>query len=330
MQMAKGAKTILKILGALYVAFLVLLFVQHFHRQEKYVLPALPVLACDVDAVTDAQMTGELLPAAVTDPVEMRWHRFEGPLRSRSQLAGLKKMGVRRFLAFEGDAAKDARAFVARHIRLRAPVKDPSTGEVIVDRGYLIHYRELALLMNAGYGGRDVVVEGRGTIVQINATTAFVILNFLLLVALLYAFLWEPLTRAMDARAARIQEDMNRAQSQRQKAEQLRARYESAMSRAHIEAEDLKHRKLKEAVEEGDRVIKRSKRDANRMMEDARKQIRAEFIEARKRLRAEVAHISIAIAERILKREIDRQKHHQTIQEFLAELEVEDEKQTGA
>lgn len=323
MRFKPANKMLLKIIGLAYLAFVVLLFVQHFLGRELYPLPQIRVEEVDLTRADAKDITArKVLPAAVLEPQDMLWYRFRAPFKSEQDVEEVKKKGVRRILVFPPEAQKSALSVTKLSMRLTQsiPIVHNKNTITSLPAGIILDYRELALLIYGGYAGKKIPVAGKGSLMDINATAGFVILNFLILVVLLHGFLWDPLMRVLDERARRVQEDLNTARLERQKAEELRQRYENALAQAHIEADDIKYRKLKEAATQGEKLLAKAREDAHRIIEDARKQVKAEYLEAQKRLRREVAELAVSIAKKILEREIDEEEHHKLVARFIKEM----------
>jgi len=316
-------KTLLKIVGVAYIAFIVLLFVQVFWGRGLYPLPEIAVEVVDLQRSDDESlMRRQVLPAAVLEPADLLWHRFKTPLKKKEDVEELRRLGVRRLLVFPLESQKAAASVTKMGLKLAESFRIEEAGREIttIPAGVTLDYRELALLQFGGYGGRKISVTGKGSLMDINVTAGFVILNFLILVLVLHGLLWDPLMKVLDERTRRVQEDLNTARLERQKAEELRQRYENALAQAHLEADDIKYRKLKEAAAQGEKIIAKAREDARRLLDDAKKQVEAEYIEAQKRLRREAAALAVSIAKKILEREIDEAKHHEIVTRFIEEM----------
>jgi F-type H+-transporting ATPase subunit b len=172
-------------------------------------------------------------------------------------------------------------------------------------------------------GKTKIPVQGHGQIIGINATMGFVILNFLILVALLYGLLWNPVTKMLDDRAGSIRRDIEQASASREDAEKLRARYEQALANARSEASRLRQEKVREGDAQKDKIISHARQEARRLTEDAKAQVEAALTEAKRELRKEVGGISVDIAAQILDKEVDQEVHRKLIDDFLRNLETE-------
>ena len=75
------------------------------------------------------------------------------------------------------------------------------------------------------------------------------IVNFLVLLYLLRSFLWGPLTRSLDARAAKIREGLEAAEAAKREREQMRVEVERLLTEARQEAAAISERTTKAAEE---------------------------------------------------------------------------------
>ncbi|MCX7703603.1 MAG: F0F1 ATP synthase subunit B [Planctomycetota bacterium] len=358
--MTKGGKTALKLVGAIYLLFLVVFFLQLFYAQELIDIPQIETSTILLPEKGDDKGFEELaeknyVPAAVLEPAELSGMRFPEKVfsgddwhRLRSDIS--EKHKIVKIIAYlgpkEGEKVpaeehalrkrsyESARSFAEKEYRLKAPLKVKEEGKerVVFAPGVLIGLRELALLCYwhskealVAFDGK-LVVEGRGSVVQINATLAFVILNFALLVALFYAFLWEPLTKALDERALTIRESLRAASEKQKQAEELLQKYEEQLEGAAKEAEKLKTQKLNEAEIESERIRRKAKESSEQILKEAQERAKAEFEKAKKALHAELAEFTIAAAAKILMKEVDETVHKRTVEEFLSEMEKGSEK----
>ena len=145
------------------------------------------------------------------------------------------------------------------------------------------------------------------------------LVNFLLVLGLLFAFAYKPILRLMDQRADRIRESLEASE---------RAREEAASSQQAVEDQ------LVEARREGQRIIDQAREAAERFraeeMERAREQaetfvsraqadIQRERDEALERLRAQFSDLAVLAAERVINSSLDEAQHRQLIEEVLQE-----------
>ena len=178
------------------------------------------------------------------------------------------------------------------------------------------------------YDVKEVKVEGNGPIIGVNATAVFIWLNFGIVVLTLYGFLWEPITRILDERAALVKNDVDAAKEGRQKVAEVLEKYKKTL-------EDLEERKReiisdsqKEGHKEREKIIRQAREEIRSMHEMALSQVEDEIREAKNELRKELAGYSVEIAGRILEKEINKDAHEKLIDDFLKQLESKDRIET--
>lgn len=146
------------------------------------------------------------------------------------------------------------------------------------------------------------------------------IVNFTLLMVLLYAVLYKPVVRVLDQRAERIKEGLQQAEEAKAELDRARADYAETLARARMEAQEI----IGQAIAEGERIRKEAqeaaRRDADALLERAREQIERDREEASRALRAEVADLALAAAGRVVSKTFDTAEHYRLVDEVLQDL----------
>jgi F-type H+-transporting ATPase subunit b len=147
------------------------------------------------------------------------------------------------------------------------------------------------------------------------------VVNFLLLLGVLYLFAYKPILRVMDRRSNQIRESLEAAD---------RARDEAASSQVDIRAQ------LQEARTEGQRLIEQARQMGERYREEERERVRQEseaaLVRAREdiqrerdvaiqEVRSHFADLAVTAAERVIERSLDRDAHQELIDRVLQEGE---------
>lgn len=155
---------------------------------------------------------------------------------------------------------------------------------------------------------------------NLNATLIAQLVVFFILGWFTMKFVWPPLMKALDERAAKIAEGLAAADkaktdlalAEKRAVEELRkAREEAAAMRSNAEQQAAKL--IEEARVEAAQIINRAQKAAE---EEARASVQCVLEE----LREEVARLALVGAEQILRREIDAKAHAELIQRLKEEL----------
>jgi len=172
-------------------------------------------------------------------------------------------------------------------------------------------------------------VKGSGSIIGFDLTLVFTGLNFLALIALLYAFLWEPVVRVLDDRAAAVRADVDLARTQRAEAEGLRRTSESELARIRADADRLRGLGRREGETEKARILEEAREEARRLAERTQRATEAEAESARREMAGQIGEISAALAARMLEREVTAADHEALVNEFVRSLDAEAPRRGG-
>lgn len=130
-------------------------------------------------------------------------------------------------------------------------------------------------------------------------------LLFLILLFLLRKFAWKPILKAVTDREESIEQALEQADKAREEMKKLQSDNEAIIREARIERDAI----LKEAREIKDSIIDEAKTKAGeegaKMIEQAKEQITNQKLAAITELKNQVADMSITIAEKVLRRELE-------------------------
>jgi F-type H+-transporting ATPase subunit b len=156
--------------------------------------------------------------------------------------------------------------------------------------------------------------------VNINATLIVQLFVFLILVWFTMKFIWPPMAKALDDRAAKIADGLAAADkakadlssaNKRVEEELAKTRTETASRLADAErrAQAIVEEAKAKAVEEGNKIIAAAKADADQ-----------QTVKARETLREQVAALAVKGAEQILRKEVNAGVHADLLGRLKAEL----------
>ena len=128
------------------------------------------------------------------------------------------------------------------------------------------------------------------------------LISFVLLIFPLNALIFQPIFRALDERAERIQGARDRSTQLEEEANSVLDRYESAIRDARAESEEARQAQLATAREEQVSLTTAARSAAEGELDRARTELNQSLEEARATLRASADDLATAAAERILGR----------------------------
>ncbi len=147
------------------------------------------------------------------------------------------------------------------------------------------------------------------------------ILTFFVLMALLARFAWRPLLQALERRQATIAKSLEDAQHARQELERLNRESAQMMRQARVEAEAVVSRSRSDAEVLREELKQKSRAEAAAIVKNAERQIQFETARAIQQVRSEAIDLSVAIASKILRRQVSKEDHERLVEETLKEVE---------
>lgn len=146
---------------------------------------------------------------------------------------------------------------------------------------------------------------------------------FLLLMFLLAKFAWKPVLAAIKEREQSIDEALNKAELAKQEMTRLTAQNEELMKEARSERDRI----LKEAKTLKDNILHEAKNQAHtegvKLIEKAKIEIENQKKAALAELKSQVSTLSIDIAERILRNQLeDKAKQQDLVASLLKDVEL--------
>jgi F-type H+-transporting ATPase subunit b len=147
------------------------------------------------------------------------------------------------------------------------------------------------------------------------------ILTFLVLVGLLARFAWRPLMEALDQRQASIAKSLEDAQRARQELERLQRESAQMMASARAEAEAVVSRSRSDAEALREELKQKARAEAAGIVKNAERQIQLETARAVQQIRQEAVDLSVAIASKILRRQVSKEDNEGLIEETLKQVE---------
>ena len=148
------------------------------------------------------------------------------------------------------------------------------------------------------------------------------IVVFVVLVALLTKYAWRPLLDSLEARQESIRKSLDDAKQARQELERVKSESEAMLVRARREADAILAQTRTDAARTADELKQKARTDAENIVRNAERQIEQQASRAVEQIRREAVDLSIAIASKILKRNLTVEDNERLIGETLSEIEA--------
>ena len=145
------------------------------------------------------------------------------------------------------------------------------------------------------------------------------IVNFAILLGLLYLVAYKPIMRMLDERSRRVKESMEQTELIKQQAERAEEEVKKQIEAAGREGQDIIARAVRSGEEVRQKAQQDARQDAESLIVRARVEIQRERDEAVGELRKEFADLTILAAGKVIDRSLDKEAHRQLIDKVLKE-----------
>ena len=141
--------------------------------------------------------------------------------------------------------------------------------------------------------------------------------SFLLLIILIKKFAWENITSTFEQRAKKISDDIDGAESARQKAEDLAQKRETELAGSRQEATTIIENAKETAEKNKAGILADAADEAGRLKEKANQEIAQTKAEALNSIKGDVADLTVNLASKILGQQLDQEAHKELIDRYI-------------
>ncbi len=156
--------------------------------------------------------------------------------------------------------------------------------------------------------------------IEINATLATQILNFVILVVILRWLAYKPVVGMLEARSKKIASDIEKADEDKKAAAATLAKYQSELKNAQVKAQEIMDRAEVAARDESAKLKADTKREIEQMKKNAALEIEREKTQAVEKLKADMVTLSMAAAGKIIGKNITAKDNDALISDFINRL----------
>ena len=158
---------------------------------------------------------------------------------------------------------------------------------------------------------------------SLNFTFVLQIFSFLILLALLTRFLYKPLLNYLDKRARDLQDLIETAGKDRKKSEEYLESSKEELRMAKEEVLQMKESAAREADREKIMTLEEARKEALLILNKAERDVKKEIEKAKAEAARDIGSLSVAMAKKILEREVSEKDHKKLITQALKELNSE-------
>ena len=145
------------------------------------------------------------------------------------------------------------------------------------------------------------------------------VVNFIILLVVLYFFAYKPVLKMLDERSRKIKESMDEVQKVKEQAAQTEEEFKKKIEAASKEGQEVISKAMRTGEDARKRAQDEAKQEAQGLVEKARVEIQQERNEAISELRQEFADLTIVAAEKVIEKSLDKETHRQIIDKVLDE-----------
>ena len=146
---------------------------------------------------------------------------------------------------------------------------------------------------------------------------------FLLLVAALAKFAWRPLLAGLKSREDAIRKSLDDAQQAKVELERLHVESQRILAEARTQAEQILSSTRADAGRFREELMQKAQADAAARVQAAERQIQQETARALQMIRGEAVEISVAIASKLLQRNVSKEDNERLIEDTFKQIEAQ-------
>jgi F-type H+-transporting ATPase subunit b len=147
------------------------------------------------------------------------------------------------------------------------------------------------------------------------------IVTFLVLVALLAKFAWRPLLAALERREESIRKSLDDVQQAKLELEKLRTDSSRILAEARVQADAILSATRDDANRFREEMKQKARAEAETIAKNGERQIQLETARALQQIRQEAVDISLAIASKILQRNLSKDDNARLIEDTFKQIE---------
>lgn len=164
-------------------------------------------------------------------------------------------------------------------------------------------------------------MPGTQALVAVNPITLIAsICNLFIQLFIFKKFFWDKVMKVIDQRREAADQEIAQAKSSRSEADAMKAAYERDMKEARDKADEIVMSAQKAATARSEEIISQARTTAAQIKEKASADIAMEKKKAINDAKDEISGLAMAIAGKVVERELNSEDHSEMINRFISEL----------
>jgi len=157
----------------------------------------------------------------------------------------------------------------------------------------------MELLNNLGINGKLLLAQ---------------IINFVVLLAVLYKFAYGPVLKMLDERTKKIEKGLKDAEASHKKLAEISEKEAAVLVEARKNAQEIIKKSEESAVKNAEGIVASAKEQTTKMLEVAQKQIEQEKEKILAEAKSEIANLVVMATEKIINEKMDSAKDKELIE----------------
>ena len=146
------------------------------------------------------------------------------------------------------------------------------------------------------------------------------VVSFMLLFFLLKKFAFPPILGALEEREKKIRSDISEADKLRQEADSIKADLQRELKSAHEKADTIVQMATDESKKIQEKTVQETQNKVRQMQSDAEQEIQVSRNKLFNEIRGFAAALTVASAEKMIKKSLDEGDHKRLIEESIDEV----------
>ncbi len=147
------------------------------------------------------------------------------------------------------------------------------------------------------------------------------IICFLILLAIMRAFLWKKFLGILDKRKEAISSEFKKIDETKEAISVIKQEYDRKLADIDVEA----NMRIQEAIAEGRKIAEdmrdKAEKDGDELLENTRANLKDEVAKAREELKDSVVDLTIRVAEKVIQEKLSEESDRRLVENFLNEVE---------
>ena len=148
------------------------------------------------------------------------------------------------------------------------------------------------------------------------------IITFLVLLVVFNKLAWQPLKRVLQTREDLIRKSLDDAHKAKQELERLHVESQKILTEARVSADKILSETRSDANRLRDELKQKAQSEAAGIVKNAERQIEMETARALQQIRTEAVDLSVALASKLLERNLTKEDNERLIEETFKQIEA--------